>query len=261
MILILRGHIRNTFQNNELYDFIHYLYFLYPKLQIYIHTWNIFANNISWRQIHANKEKVNKQIIIEYFKDISFLIKHIIIDDDNNIVLQGSKTGNICMSKMPKIGWKNYWYGQYRISEYVYKEIIDHNKKVINCRFDIFNNSFSLNNYEIIDFINKYNMYNFTNIKFIFEKEKEGIDNIYMGNIHTMYTMVRCFHLYLDTICNKFPTIINQEFLVYNMNNVLFPTNIRNTNIRNTNISDTNLLPFMLNKKRRQRTLKKRFHM
>ena len=54
MIIIIRGHIRNTFDTKYFYYFIENLYNLFPDLKIFIHTWNIFANNISWRNIQIN---------------------------------------------------------------------------------------------------------------------------------------------------------------------------------------------------------------
>ena len=54
MILVIRGHIRNSFETKELYNFIEELYNIYPDLKIFIHTWNIFANSVSWRNITVN---------------------------------------------------------------------------------------------------------------------------------------------------------------------------------------------------------------
>jgi hypothetical protein len=41
MILILRGHIRNSFDNNKLYELIKLIYEKNSDLMIYIHTWSI----------------------------------------------------------------------------------------------------------------------------------------------------------------------------------------------------------------------------
>ena len=42
----------------------------YNDLKIYIHTWNIFANNISWRHITMNEQTVNYKSIYDYFDDL-----------------------------------------------------------------------------------------------------------------------------------------------------------------------------------------------
>ena len=79
MILILRGHIRNSFNNLKLYNLINQIYETDQNIKIYIHTWNIFSNNISWREIESNNTPVTEEIIYNYFNDLKHLIKHIII--------------------------------------------------------------------------------------------------------------------------------------------------------------------------------------
>ena len=51
--------------------------------------------------------------------------ENIIIDDDATIQLIGNLNGNINNGPMPIIGWKNYWYGKYKIIEYkqIYNKI------------------------------------------------------------------------------------------------------------------------------------------
>ena len=56
MILIIRGHIRNSFETKNLYNLIKEIHIIFPGLKIFIHTWNIFANNISWRNININEQ-------------------------------------------------------------------------------------------------------------------------------------------------------------------------------------------------------------
>ena len=51
MIIVLRGHIRQSFKNELLYRFIKYICLHYDNVEIYIHTWNIVQNGLSWRKI------------------------------------------------------------------------------------------------------------------------------------------------------------------------------------------------------------------
>ena len=95
MILIIRGHIRNAFKTQNLYNLIEMLYNIFPELNIFIHTWNIFSNNISWREIPINGEIVSEDIICNYFGKLNNCIKHIIIEDDKNIRLHGNLEGTI----------------------------------------------------------------------------------------------------------------------------------------------------------------------
>jgi hypothetical protein len=224
MILILRGHIRESFNTKDLYNFIKDLYNEFIDLNIYIHTWNIFANNISWRNIKINNNIVNDNIILNYFDDLNFLIKKIIIDDDSKIDLIGNLNGNVSLSKMPLIGWKNYWYGKYSIINYIYNTNIDKNKFVINTRFDLFSNSCScyFNYIHIINFIKNNNKNLFIENQFLINEYHNGIDNIYIGNINTMYKLIHTFYYKLDKILIVHNNYNNQEYLVFLLNYKLF---------------------------------------
>jgi len=219
MILILRGHIRNSFDTNELYTLIKAIYTIFPDLKIFIHTWNVFSNNISWREITVNNTPVTFQTIFDYFKDLKVIIKGIMIDNDRTIPLIGKLDGNINGGPMKLIGWKNYWYGKYKIVEYLHGKI-NKEEMVINCRFDVLNNSNSFTVHSIIKFIINNNTKNKNT--FLFEDETCGIDNIYMGTIETMYILSHKFHYNLDAILQKHNNVVNQEKLVFRINKELF---------------------------------------
>ena len=219
MILIIRGHIRKSFESNELLTFIKTIYGIYPELKIYIHTWNIISNNISWRHIQINNTTVTEELIYNYFDDLKHLIKHIIIDDDKKIELIGNLKGNINNGPMPIIGWKNYWYGKYKIIDYIFNT--EPNDTVINCRFDILNNSNIYNINVYIHFIKNIDVNSNKNM-FLFDHECAGIDNIYAGNVNTMYKLCNEFFYKLDEIISKNTDTKNQEKLVYRMNKILF---------------------------------------
>jgi hypothetical protein len=228
MILIIRGHIRESFNNKNLYNLTKEIYKICPELQIFIHTWNIFSNNISWKIIKYNKEEVTTNIINDYFDDLNHLL-HIIIDDDTKIKIIGNVVGKIDKSRAPIIGWKNYWYGKFKISEFIYnKEDIDKKEIVINYRFDIMNNSNSninsnsiINNNKIIEFIKENMNIQFTKNVFFFDGEKLGLDNLYIGNVETMYKLSKIFLNDMDTIIINNKNIGHPEFLVSRVNNIL----------------------------------------
>ena len=89
MILIIRGHIRDSFENDKLLNLVKEIYSIDSTLKIYIHTWTIFANTISWRHIQPNNTIVTKDIIYNYFKNSGLEhileLDNIIIDDDTKI--------------------------------------------------------------------------------------------------------------------------------------------------------------------------------
>ena len=225
MILILRGHIRESFKTKKLYNLIKQINVIFPDLKIFIHTWNIFANDISWRKIKRNDQTVNDTVIYDYFNDLRDLIKHIIIDDDANISLIGNVSDKINNGPMPIIGWKNYWYGKHKIIDYLYNKKMDMNENeiILNCRFDIMCNSNFMNDKKIINFIKNTSNMIFTKNIFMFNDEKHrGIDNIYTGNLTTMYTLIHKFFYELDDILSQHNDTIHQEYLVYRINDLLF---------------------------------------
>jgi len=215
MILILRGHIRKSFDDDKLYNIIKSIYNNNESLEVYISTFNILQSNISWRYIEEINLIVNEEYIYNYFKDLTFLIKKILIIDDQNIDLIGNLNGKLCNSNMPIIGWKRYWYCKNKILEYINNLEKNNNECVINCRFDIFCNSNNLDDDKILKFIedNKNNI--FTNNQFIYNKYRHGIDNIYIGNIFTQYKLSNNFFFNLDSIEEKYNYIKHQEMLVY----------------------------------------------
>ena len=222
MILILRGHIRKSFNTKDLYHLIKQMYHVFPDLKIVIHTWNIFSNNLSWRNIEVDNKPVNESVIHDYFEDLCHLIKHIIIDDDTNIQLNGNLSGCINHGPMPIIGWKNYWYGKYRIIEYLHNLHTDENEMIVNCRFDIQTNSSSHTISTIMNLLKTNQERQFTKNIFLYRDEHHcGIDNIYIGNIHTMYKLIHSFHTSLDNILSKHNDTIHQEMIVYRINDEL----------------------------------------
>jgi hypothetical protein len=218
IILMLRGHIRNSFDNNNLYNLIKCLSDNY-KLVIYIHTWKIQQNNISWRKMENIDKLITQDIIFEYFNDLKYLIKHIIIDDDNDITLIGNLKGRI--SGIPTIGWKRYWYGKYKIIDYINSN--ENDKNIINMRFDVLKNSNNFTAQSITNFIDNNIYKNITNNIFLNNDTACcGCDNIYIGNINTMFYLIKHFYYNLDEILIKYPYIINPEKLVF-FENTIFP--------------------------------------
>jgi len=124
---------------------------------------------------------------------------------------------------MPIIGWKNYWYGKHKIIDYLYNSNIDENEMIVNCRFDIMCNSNSFDENTIINFIKNNSKIVFTKNIFLFNDETHwGIDNIYIGNVNTMYKLTNKFFNDLDDILIKNNDVFHQEILVYRINNILF---------------------------------------
>jgi len=228
MIIFLRGHIRNAFENADLYNLIDNIKnFHKTPLKIYIHTWNIFSSDLSWRKVRADLREVKKHKIMNYFGSLRKFIKEIIIENDKEITINGEKEGYICDTLCPIISWKNMWHGIYTGIKFI-KDNNPDNEYVINLRFDILNNSFPKDYDEIMRFVHanrnikdfKENIFTNNNIQNI--NHIRGIDNFYVGNVKTMYILTEHFYSNLDTIILKYPQNKCQESLVYLENKLIF---------------------------------------
>jgi hypothetical protein len=208
---------------NELYDLIKYLSNKYI-IKIFIHTWSIKQNNISWRTITNDFTEINIEYIKLYFKDLFQFVKKIIIENDNNIKLIGNINGKILLTKTSILGWKRYIYGQYKIIRYLYNNKYNKNNFLLNIRFDLFTNSYIFTYDEIINFIdNNYNIIHKTNL-FLKSGEFCGIDNIIIGTIKTNYKLLLYIHYNLDSILlyKENENLQHPEFIVPRVNNLIY---------------------------------------
>jgi hypothetical protein len=236
--IILRGHIRNSFADKQLYNYIKDLSNEYD-LTIYIQTWNILQTNVSWRYLEKNETPVNEEFIYNYFEDLSGNIKKIIILDDTKIVLTGITKGRMGKTSGSYLGWKQMWYGIYEIAKYVKKKNSKLDTFIINTRFDLFNNSVSFSESVICDKLNI--VMNSPSLphsinKNIFLKNIEffGLDNFYIGNAKTIFDLAERFKFHLDEIVIKYPRVKSHEFYTFHVNNTLFLENWLN-NLVSTN--------------------------
>lgn len=225
MIIIIRGHIRNSFEDNRLYNMIRDLT-LMTNVKVYIHTWSIIRSSLSWRKIQEDKRETNEIMIRTYFRDMACYIKHIIIDDDSKIELIGNLKGNINGGPCPIKAWKNYWYGQYRIIDFIKRQSeIDDSLKlepVLNTRFDLFSNSNNVAPPIVTKFALELKDKEFDRNVFLRKQACNGIDNLIIGNLHTQYKLIQNFHYNLDNLIKQLPHTINQERLVFFLNEIIF---------------------------------------
>ena len=199
MNLILRGHIRNSFDDKNLYYLISDLSEK-QNIKLFIHTWNVVQTSLSWRHIPENKSKVDEELIVGYFKDLSHLVQDIIIEDDQNIKIEGRKEGNIGHSHAPILGYKYMFYGMMRAAECVLNRV-GPDAMVTQTRFDIMSNWGSFRKERIIQFINTKPS---KRIQFMVEEVADestvGIDNIYIAKAKDMYDLLHHMYHNLDEI-------------------------------------------------------------
>ena len=220
MILILRGHVRDSFDDDDLYNLVLQLALTYP-IEIHIHTWNIQASNVSWRQIKQNDNPITEERTLTYFRELSPLIKHIIIEDDRNVQLTGETEGYVAGSRAPLKGWKYYWHGKYKIAEYLYDKFDPETKPVISMRFDISTNSVGFDSNRVLEFIAQHKHDNFRMNSFITEGKYIGCDNLYIGSVTTNYLLTKQFVQNMDKICEANRHIRNQEILAPIINQLI----------------------------------------
>ena len=215
MILVLRGHIRNSFKDDRLYKFIKDLSELYPDLKLYIHTWSVLQSKISWRTLEENTAAVTETLLLNYFKDLSPRIKKIIIENDQKIQLIGATEGLIRRTKAPLIGWKRYWYGKYQIAKYL-KETADPAESVMNTRFDLFHLPYFSHEESVFFSFLQANPHPTQN-QFLRNGCFPGMDNFYIGTVDTQFRLAERFHHQLDYIIEFHKNIFidYQEYYVF----------------------------------------------
>lgn len=224
LIIMLRGHVRDSFDTDDLYNLISTISKKY-NIKIYIHTWNKKANTISWREYRENKDPVNEEYILNYFKDLSKYICSLIIEDDEKIIVNGLKEGKLFSSTMKLIGWKNMWYGMKKIMDIIYENEID-DKLILNTRFDVLNNSHKTTHDMLIAWLNKtldHCTEKLTKNKLYKRYNLLGVDNQMIGDRHTMKKLVDHFND-LDKInaLDKYKNIVSHENVVYYENDEIF---------------------------------------
>jgi len=189
-------------------------------IDIYIHTWTVVQSNMSWRALKQDNTPVTQETIVTYFDDLAPLIKHIIIEDDSNIVLNGNLEGRVGSSRAPLLGWKRYWYGQYHMMQYIAANMKD-DDAILNMRFDVLENSCSLLPEHIVNFVTALDP-PFTKNVFMKHEEFAGCDNVYAGSVNTMLALITHFHENLDSILELEHRIQYQEYLVMRENDAIF---------------------------------------
>jgi hypothetical protein len=233
IVLLLRGHIRDSFKDSELFNFIKKLCSGY-NVAIYIHTWTKYYSDSGWRRI-VDDRNVRREDIISYFSGIKGNIKSIHIENENNIILIGNDAGNLFSTRITKISWKQMWYGIYSTMLEIRNDYGSsvNPPLVINMQFDVFNNYSSLiNEIDLLEFIkHNVNTLSFANRFLRNSSNLIDIDNFYVGTVDSMYKLSYNFHNNLDHISELYANVYYEEVVVYYESNRLFGGARNNDNI------------------------------
>lgn len=227
--LLLRGHIRYGFHHRDLCELVRRIVEKYDT-DIYIHTWSVYSTPLSYRPVHSDNRHVTTKTIIEYFGNLSSHIKHIIIDDDTKIVHDGNTKGKLFDCIIPKLAWKNYWYGQWRLIDYVKITGIDYDL-CINTRFDIMEFAWwrVWEHMGIKDDRRDYLIYRelldrieiatdrapFNWVQLYYDHYEYGIDNYMIGSVSALHKLISLFHFNLDELNILYKLVRTQEMTVF----------------------------------------------
>jgi hypothetical protein len=220
MKILLRGHIRNSFDDNNLYNLLKSID-IQIGIELYIHTWNIVSSGLSWRGIKPNHTHVNKEMIHRYFRDLTPKIKVLMIDNEQSVVLKGRTQGLISITRMPIKGWKYMLHGMFRLIEFVHNIIPDKNEKILITRFDILNNHCNITPSYMENYIR---IHAKTDAPILFSNgtannREMGCDNILLGRASAIYRLIHMLHTNLDEVLTRHPRDVCQEFyFVYEHN-------------------------------------------
>ena len=199
MNLILRGHIRNAFLDNDLYELVNQVSKV-TKLRIFAHTWNVKQTGLSWRRIPENLSSVDEKTIVDYFSDLSHLFERIIVEDEKDVPLKGRTEGTVGHTPCPIRAYKYMFHGMSKIAEYAFLNS-NPEEKTIQTRFDLFSN---WRRFEIGSILDFFAMKSSKKIQFMLEESHDestvGIDNIYMASAKDMHEFIRHMLENLDGI-------------------------------------------------------------
>lgn len=251
IIILLRGHIRNGFDNDELYNFIKHLNNLYT-IEIYIHTWKMKQSSSSWNfGMKWDYTEITEDLIYSYFKDQSINIKHILIEDEfkANII----KPDNLSLFNHDKtnrfyaIPVTNSLYAQHNLVSTINEKYVDKSIRIINTRFDLLTHHYSIQGdigiykpntlkntyYFIEDSIDKadkhivfFNRAKHDILKLLdthYSNQIKQIDMCYLGTIDIMYKFLNEIYINYNVNINNielhFPQI---EYYYKYMNKKIF---------------------------------------
>jgi hypothetical protein len=235
--LLIRGHVRSSFNDERLITLVRSFAQKY-ELSIFLHTWNVVQNRLSWRHMEDIPNEVSEKVVRSYFQELDPLVKMVIIDDDKKIKLQGNTKGNIGRTPCPVLAWKNMYYGKLRLIEAV-SELADASEVAVQTRFDLLSNNFSPKIDEVVDFLDS-NYESVRNgdveerIRFLRMHCFLGMDNIYMASVSNMQIFIRHMYFDMDRILRIHENTIHQEHISFHERKAAFENNQKTIHVIGT---------------------------
>lgn len=186
--------------------------------RIYVQTWNVVQNGLSWRKLKPVDEIVDERKIIEYLGSDN--IKNIRILDDSKIRHHGNISGNVGRTPCPVLAWKNMYYGKFVAARAVFDNEPPESVN-IQIRFDILSNPFSPKESELMEFLDReYDLISSGDlgeerIRFLHMRCFLGVDNTYMATASDMYKYIYYMYYDMDRIIDFHKRTIHQEHIAF----------------------------------------------
>ena len=221
--LVLRGHIRDAFDNERLRQFLFHIANDHRLcVHLYVQTWTHLEaqRHCSWRPLED--VSLNTDVTVETLRAyIPIPAYGLRIMRDEDAMLVGGSDGFV--GGTSKLGWKRMWYGIYTIVNDIRNGAFVYDN-VLSLRFDFFGDYVTGRHVEdygrVIsgeDLVEWAATTNPTTISFLTDSACTGVDNCYMGPITRMFTLCACFHFNLDHTCSDVGVEYNHEKMVYKM--------------------------------------------
>ena len=215
--LILRGHIRSSFSDSRLRVLLDEISNSFD-MGIYVQTWSIVQNGLSWRNLSVVEDMVTKEMVVDYLGGER--IREMRILDDSKIKHHGNIEGRIGRTPCPVIAWKNMYYGKFVAS----RDVIgreDPRSATLQMRFDILSNPFSPKEAQIMDYIMRNRAFfdgdddMEERIKFLWMRCFMGVDNLYMATAEDMHKFISYMYYDMDRILNFHRRTVHQEHIAF----------------------------------------------
>lgn len=215
--LVLRGHVRSSFDDGRLRDLVRSISEIFD-VGIYVQTWSVVQNSLSWRGLSDIPKEVDEGTVRDYME--SDRIKCVKILDDSKIKHVGSVEGKIGRTPCPVLAWKNMYYGMVVASKAVF-DAESPTSVTAQMRLDILSNPFSPPHAEVVSFLQRdYGVLaggqqGDERMRFLRMRCFMGVDNIYMSTTEDMYRFVSYMYYDMDRIIHFHRKTIHQEHIAF----------------------------------------------
>jgi hypothetical protein len=219
--LLLRGHLRDTLQNDVMRHFVHIMqHDERIDVDVYVQTWENDEASVdcSWRSLNHQRTRVSAERVDTYLRCKS----HLRIIPEDNLPLVGSSDGRV--GGTSKRGWKQMWLGIHTLVDEIHQSGVAYDA-VLSLRIDFFGSYVSGRHHSDYgrditpEYVREWaaTSVHTRRICFLHDHPSLGIDNCYIGPVGLVHTLCVRFHFELDETRALVGDEWNQEKMVYKL--------------------------------------------